>query len=115
MKGRVYWLPVASPRNTEVLGSRVSTKTGKAMWDKLDWRNWWIDGPSPHMFNAGGRYFHVKTNEGDGTVFRVRCWYAGGKYRGHQVRDIGIGLADGQLQWLVHVESKPTTEQGGDE
>lgn len=106
-----YWLPVDDPRHTEVLGYHVSTKTGKEQWDQLDWRWWWIDGPEPHLFNVGGYYLHVRTKnkyrgKWDGTVYRVRCWYAGRKYRGREVENIGIGFKDGKLHWIVSTKER---------
>lgn len=101
---RTHWLPVDNPKHTEVLGSRVTTKYGKYNWDRLDWKNWWPDGPGAHIFNSGGSYFHVQVKKGgddEGCVFRVRCWYAGGKYRGWPVKDIDIGMKDGKLHWIV--------------
>lgn len=102
---RSYWLPVEHPRHTEVLGSRVSSKYGELNWMQLDWGAWWIDGPAPHLFNAGGNYFHVECKDKEeGCVYRVRCWYAGGKYRGWPVESIGIGFKGGKLHWIVRTE-----------
>lgn len=101
-----HFLPVSDPRHTEVLGYRVSTKHGKLLWEQLDWSNWWIDGPEAHLFNHGGcHYFHVITKpEREGEVYRVRCWYAGGKYRGKEVESVGIGFRDGELHWIVRTK-----------
>jgi len=101
-------LPVDHPKHTEVLGERCSTRHGKRLWGKLDWKNWWIDGPEPHIFNAGGSYFHVSTKHGcGGVVFRVRCFYAGGTYRGQRVTSVGIGMVKGKLNWILRSEGKP--------
>ena len=119
---RTYHLPVNSPRDTEILGSRLSTIHGQLNLDQLDWSTWWIDGPEAHLFNGGGRYFHVRCNldplhdgpnakPGDERWFRVRCWWAGKNYKGWPVTSIGIGTFDGVLCWIVrtknpkHVES----------
>ena len=109
---RSHWLPVDDPRHTEVLGGHCTTKDGKLAWDRLDWAEWWLDGPEPHLFNPGGSYFHVPVKDtpndpADGRVYRVRCWYAGGIYRGWKVRDIGIGFRDGKLHWIVRTEKEP--------
>lgn len=107
--GRTYWLPVNEPKHTEVLGYRVSTEHGKHLWDELDWDNWWPDGPGAHLFNSGGMYFHVECKDKDeGCVYRVRCFYAGRKYRGREVREIDIGMKGGKLHWIVRCEAQPT-------
>jgi hypothetical protein len=110
--GRIYNLRVDNPRHTEVLGYHCSTPAGMDQWKQLDWRDWWIDHSSEgHLFsNADCMYFHVRTRnkyrgKWDGTVYRVRCWYAGGTYRGRRVRSIGVGFEKGGLIWIVRTES----------
>lgn len=112
---RTHHLPVDNPRHTEVLGSRVSTANGKWQWDILDWSDWWIDHSSEgHLFSHPNcDYFHVKVRDGsdhEGCVFRVRCWYAGGTYKGWPVRSVGIGSKGGKMYWIVRTEL-PTGEQ----
>lgn len=99
-KIRVHWLLIADNRNTEILGTRCGGKN--SFFRQLDWSEWWLDG-GVHMFNAGGTYFHVTTKE-EGCVFRVRCWWAGGKYKGREVTDIDVGMKGGQLHWIVRTK-----------
>lgn len=107
-----HWLPIDNPKHTEVLGYRVSTVHGKWLWDALDWESWWLDGPESHLFNAGGRYFHVECKDKDeGCVYRVRCFYAGRVYRGRKVVDIDIGLKAGKLHWIVRTEPSPAEQR----
>lgn len=108
---RCHRLPVDNPRHTEVLGERVSTAVGKSHWDQLDWNHWRIDHATEgHIFgHASCAYFHVRTNiqfrgRWDGTVYRVRCWYAGGTYRGWPVISVGIGQSKGKFEWIVHTQ-----------
>lgn len=113
---RTFHLWVDDPRHTEVLGYRVST-TGKKLWASLDWSDWWIDHSSEgHMFShAECMYFHVKTKnkyrgKWDGTVYRVRCWYAGGRYNGWPIESIGIGQKGGRLYWIVRCNKEKEEE-----
>lgn len=102
---RSHWLAVEDPRHTEVLGKRVSSRRGELNWMQLDWGNWWIDGPNAHPFNAGGHYFHVECKDKEeGCVYRVRCWYAGGKFCGWPVTGISIGFKEGKLHWIVRTK-----------
>lgn len=99
-----HWLPVDDPKHTEVLGYRVSTKAGAGLWDELDWCNWWLDGTTEgHIFShANCDYFHVECKDkDDGCVYRVRCFYAGGKYKGRNVASVGVGMKDSRLHWIV--------------
>lgn len=109
---RHYSLPVDDPRHTEVLGYHCTTTQGKSLYKQLDWKNWTMDGPEAHLFNAGGYYFRVRTKHKDPNervVYRVRCWYAGGKYKGWPVTGIRLGCVGGKLHWLVDTK-RPEAE-----
>jgi hypothetical protein len=111
-----HWLPIDNPRHTEVLGYRVSTKHGKWQWDILDWSEWWLDGTTEgHIFSApNSAYFHVKVRDDsdhDGCVFRVRCWYAGGTYKGREVASVSIGCKGGTLHWIVRMKAAEPTKE----
>jgi hypothetical protein len=105
---KAHWLPVDDPRHSSVLGYHAST-TGKELWKKIDLANWWSDG------TADWTYLHVPcrkdTEEGrDGCVYRVRCWHSvGEKYRGREVYDVGLGLRDGRLHWIIRTKGKELT------
>lgn len=108
-------IPMDHPQHTEILGYRLNTKTGKYLWAELDWKNWRLDGPEPHIFNAGGNYLHVRVKHDpkqDGPdkdsyrQYRVRCWWAGKKYKGRRVTDVRINMVNGRLHWVVSTESK---------
>jgi hypothetical protein len=102
-----HWLPVDHPKHTEVLGYRVSTKWGKSNWDQLDWDNWWLNWTDEaHIFSqANSLYFHVECKDKEeGCVYRVRCWYAGGKYRGREVLMVDLGMRSGKLHWIVRTK-----------
>lgn len=110
---RTHHLPVDDPRHTEVLGYHVSSKVGKSLWQQLDWDNWWVDhGGDGHLFSAANSdYFHVECKDKDeGCVYRVRCWYAGGKYRGWPVVSVGICFLNGRLAWIVRTKRSPSGE-----
>lgn len=103
-----HWLPVDNPKHTEVLGYRVSSR-GRGLWDDLDWGSWWLDYSCEWNLFSHARcmYFHVSVkadSEADGAVYRVRCWYAGGKYRGREVLSVGLGFKDGKLHWIVRTK-----------
>lgn len=108
---QTYFLPVDDPRHTEVLGYRVSTKSGRHLWDELDWNNWWFDySVDGHIFSSPDcEYFHVECKDkNEGCVYRVRCWYAGRKYRGQKVEGVRIHMKDGNLCWAVHTRKEST-------
>jgi hypothetical protein len=110
--GRIYHLPVDNPKHTEVLGYHCTTPAGKGQWDQLDWRDWWIDySGEGHLFSHPCcMYFHVRTKNKyrgrwDGTVYRVRCWHAGVRYRGRKVTSVSVGFEKGKLIWIVRTET----------
>ena len=95
-------LPIANDKHTEILGYRGGKRN--CLWRKLDWKNWRIDGPGKHLFNAGGHYLHVNVRGDEGMVYRVRCFYAGRTYRGKKVTGIGIMMKNGKLHWIVRTD-----------
>jgi hypothetical protein len=102
--GKIYWLAVDDPRHTSVLGYRASTKQGAYLWGELDWSEWWIDGVECNYLHVACR----KDCDNDGCVYRVRCFYAGGKYRGREVQSVSIGTRGGKLHWIVRCKANAT-------
>lgn len=108
---KVSHLPVDNPRHTEVLGYPCFGRVGRSLWKKLDWSRWFIDYTEEGHYFSSPRcmYFHVHVTEedgrDDGRVFRVRCMYAGGKYRGREVESVSIGMQDGALHWIVRCKA----------
>lgn len=99
---KIAVLPIGDNKHTEILGYRCGGK--KSLWKHLDWRHWSMDGPTPHLFNAGGNYFHVRVKGHENSWYRVRCYYAGRTYRGREVVDIGICCESGIFHWIVKLK-----------
>lgn len=109
---KVHYLAVQTYRNTEVLGYPCDSRYGWGLFQMLDWDSWWIDYTDEgHIFSSPRcAYFHVpvreKNGDKDGRVFRVRCRYAGSKYKGRQVESVSIGCKDGRLHWIVRTVTR---------